>query len=130
MGKGLLQKSCAVECFHAESHRQFSLFPAIGYSVFIWPISGSMALRRQIGDELWCQATPRAADQDAGFGLVVTTPTAIGHREAGAPIGEDFDLFKGLAKHVAVTGLPAKLRMPGTKASSRLVALLTLPPNS
>ena len=64
---------------------------AIGFHMANFRLDGAAAAK--IGDELWCQAAPRAADQDTGFGLAVTTVAAIDHREVGALIGEDFDLF-------------------------------------
>ena len=60
---------------------------AIGFHRADFRLDGAAAA--EIGDELWCQAAPHAADQDTGFGLAVTTVAAIDDCQFRAMISED-----------------------------------------
>lgn len=79
---------------------------AVGFHVADFCFDGAAAA--EICDQLWCEAAPRAADQDAGPVFIVTAIAAVDDGELGALVGEDFDLLQGFLQGVAIVGVARK----------------------
>ena len=79
---------------------------AIGFHVTDFGLDGAAAT--EVGDQLWRQAAPCAADQDAGPGLAMAAIAAVDDGEFGSLVGQDFHLFQRRAEGVAVIRVARK----------------------
>ena len=66
------------------------------------------AAAAEVGNQLWSQAAPRAADQDAGLCFAVATVSAVDDGQIRALVGQDFHLFQRRAEGMAVVGIARK----------------------
>ncbi len=86
-------------------------------SVFMWPISGSMALRRRRSAIiLGVRPAAGAADQHAGFVDTMAAIATVDDNKVGALVGQDFHLFERRTQGMAVIGIAWKAAHADHKA--------------
>lgn len=79
---------------------------AVGFHVTDFGLDGAAAAK--VGDQLWRQAAPGAADQDACPVLAMAAIAAVDDGQIRALVGQDFHLFQCRAEGMAVVGIARK----------------------
>ena len=87
---------------------------AVGFHVTNFGLDGAAAA--EVGNQLWRQAAPRAADQDSGPVLAMAAIAAVDDGQIRALVGQDFHLFQRRAEGMAVVGIARKAAHADHKA--------------